>query len=153
MYSLGFESDRMSQSDAKGVSFEMVGGEKGFATRPGDALRHHRADDQSADQPRPSRSRDPVDLAECDPSSSQRAPHKRAEMIEMSTRRNLGHDAAIGFVLVELRTNEVRQDLRTRPGLGNERRCGLVTTCLDAKNDHRLSNRRPADDLRPLIGR
>ena len=65
--------DFIGQANRQRVGLEMVDREKRLAGGPGEALGHHRADDQTADQARARRSSYPVDLGERDAGFGERA--------------------------------------------------------------------------------
>src|SRR6185437_5592144 len=80
---------------------------------------------------RPGRRRHGIDLAKPDPGLVERAAHQPVHMVEMRPRRDLGHDPAIGRVLVELRQHDVGADF---PPLADHRHRGLVARGFDPEN-------------------
>jgi hypothetical protein len=60
-------------------------------------------------------------------------------MVEMSARRNLRHNAAIGGMVSELGMDQIRTDLRTRRTHGHHCGGGFVAAGFNAEDDHRVA--------------
>ncbi len=116
------------------MRFEMVDRDIRLPGRPGDPLPGHCADQEPANEARPGRGRDRVDLAEPDTGLVERPPHQPVEMVEMRPCGDLRHDAAVGRVLVELRLHDIGADL---PPLADDGHRGLVARGFDTENGER----------------
>jgi hypothetical protein len=58
------------------------------------------------------------------------------EQLDMSARGDLGNDAAERSVLINLTSDDIRQNTPPpRRVTRNDGRCGFVATCLDAKDN------------------
>ena len=123
------------EEEGRDVAVQVVDRRQRQAARPGERLRRGDADEERADKARALRDRDRVDVVERRPRFAERLAHDRDDELEMSPRRDLGHDAAIARVQLGLRGDDVRADL---PCLGHERRRGLVARRLQAE-DHPAS--------------
>ena len=117
------------------MRFEVVDRDERLAGGPGDALRRHRADDQPADQPGPGGAATASISPSADAGLAERAADQSVEMVEMRPRRDLGHHAAIGRVLGELRLDQIGADPRPARAPGDHRDRGLVAAGLDAEDD------------------
>ena len=82
--------------------------------RPGERLRRLHADEQRADQPRPARDRDAVDVVERRVGLVERLANDGRRELEVPARRDLGHDAAVARVQLGLRRHDVRANLARR---------------------------------------
>jgi len=87
-----WEIDTIGQSGGQRVTFEVVDRDKRLAGAPGDPLRHHGADDQTAYKTGARGSGHSIDLGQCDISLGERAVDHSIEMIEMRPRSNLRYD-------------------------------------------------------------
>ena len=84
------------------VAVEMVDGDERQAARPSYRLRRGEADEQGADQPRAAGDRDAIHVGEGRAAFDERlADHGRHEL-EVTPRRDLGHDAAVAGVQLRL---------------------------------------------------
>ncbi len=113
------------------VPVEVVDRHERQATRPRDRLRGGDADEQRADQPRPLRHGNAVDVVERRAGLGERLADDRRDELEVATRGNLGNDAAVARVEVGLRRDDARAYLSL---LGDERRGGLVARRLEPEN-------------------
>ena len=113
------------------VPVEVVDPDERQATRPRDRLRGGDADEQRADQPRPLRHGDAVDVVERRARLGERLADDRRDELEVAARGNLGDDAAVARVQIGLRGDDARANL---PVLRDERRRGLVATRLDPED-------------------
>ena len=128
--------DGIGREEERGdVAVQVVDRRKRQAARPGERLRRRDADEQCADEPGALRDRDRVDVVERRPRLAERLAHDRSDELEMSPRRDLGHDAAVARVQVGLGGDDVGANL---PLLGHERRRGLVAGRLEPE-DHPVS--------------
>ena len=90
----------------------MVDRDEGLSRHQRDRLGRGEADHDAADQPRPRRRRDAVDLGGLHAGALEGASHDPVDSLDMSSRRDLRHDAAIGGMRRDLAENLVRQDFR-----------------------------------------
>jgi len=81
----------------------MVHSDKRLAGTPRDPLRHHRADNQTANKTGARGSGYSIDLGQRDVSLGERAVDYSIEMIEMHPRGNLGYDPTKRRMFGELR--------------------------------------------------
>ena len=125
----------MGEARCERVRFEMVHGDEGQPARKGDGLAGGDADDQPADQPRPRRGGDAVDLVEAETSFGQRLGDQNIKELDMGARGDLRHDAAELGVKRKLRAHRVGEDdalaVRLAPDQGGG---GLVAARLDAEH-------------------
>ena len=90
------------------------------------------ADEQRGSQARPFRGRDGVDGVEAEVDLVEHLRHEERQIAQMFARGHLRHDAAVGTVEFDLRTDDLREDVG-RPGIGfDQGHSGLVTGGLDA---------------------
>ena len=126
----------MGEAWGERVRLEMVHGDEGQPARERDGLPRGDADDQPADQPRPRRGGDAVDLVEAETSFGQRLGDENIEQLDMGARGDLRHDAAELGVERKLRAHHIGEDdalaacLAPHQGGG-----GLVAARLDAEHD------------------
>ena len=97
------EINTIGQSGGQRVTFEVVDRDKWLAGTPGDPLRHHRADNQTAYKTGTRGSGNSIDLGQRDTGLDERAVDHIIEMIEMRPRGNLGHDPTKRSMFGELR--------------------------------------------------
>jgi len=93
------------------MAVQVVDRSEGQPPRPGERLRRRQPDEERADQPRALRDRDPFDPVEPDPGLAERLAQDGRNELEMSSRRDLRHDAAVLRVQLRLRGDDVGQDL------------------------------------------
>ena len=130
------KSQAMGEARCERVRFEMVHGDEGQPARKRDRLARGNADDQPADQPRPSGCGDAVDAVEAETGFGQRLGDQDIEQLDMGARRDLRHDAAERGVQRKLRAHHIGEDdalaacLTPHQGGG-----GLVAARLDAEHD------------------
>ena len=104
------KAQAMGEARCERVRFEMVHGDEGQPARKGDGLAGGDADDQPADQPRPRRGGDAVDLVEAETSFGQRLGDQNIEQLDMGARGDLRHDAAELGVKRKLRAHRIGED-------------------------------------------
>ena len=119
------------------VPVEVVDRDERQPPRPRERLRGGEPDEQRADQPRPLRHGDAVDVVERRARLGERLADHRRDELEVAPRRDLGHDAAVPRVEVRLRGDDARANLSV---LRDERRRGLVAARLDPE-DHAVTRR------------
>ncbi len=90
-------------------------------------------DEERADEPRSARHRDRVDVGQADPSSLERLRDDGHHVDDVVARGELGHDAAVLGVDVDLRGDHVGEDVRA---VLDNRRGGLVARALEAEHFH-----------------
>ncbi len=123
------------------VALQMIDRDEGKPARPGDRLRGQRAHHDATDQARPAGGGDAVEVAEADAGIRHRARDQPVEMVEMAAGGDLGHDAAEGAMLVELREHAVRQDRAAAVGVpAHDGRGRLVAGGLKPQDQHRVRN-------------
>ena len=135
-YAIG-EGSVVGEPHGQGMRFEMIDGDQRLFLHEGDRLCRREADDETADQPRPRRRRDPVQIGETAARFSHRLGDQQIEHLHMRARGDLRHHAAEGGVRLDLRQHDIGQNLpaSVRPAL-HHRRSRLVAGCLNAENDH-----------------
>ena len=109
----------------------MVDGDERKPARPRDHRRGE-ADEQRADQSGALGDGEPVDVVQHDLRLAERLTDHGRHELEMPPRRDLRHDAAVLRVQIDLRRDDIREDL---PLLGDHGRRGLVAARLEAE-DH-----------------
>ena len=120
------------------VRLEMIDGDEGAPKAERDRLPGCHPDDETADEAGAGRSRHRVDRAEVESGLGKRLADRRIEKLDMGARGNLGHDAAIGGMEVELRAHHARQDLAPSARSAADERCGgLVAARLDPEHGQR----------------
>jgi hypothetical protein len=97
-----------------------------------DALRDREPDEQRADEPRPARDGDPVDVVEPDARLRERAVDHREHVPDVLARRELRHDAAVRPVDRVLRRDDGRGERAVLEDGGRR----VVARALDAEDDH-----------------
>jgi len=97
------EINAIGQSGGQRVTFEVVDRDKRLAGSPGDPLRHHRADNQTAYKTGARSSGHSIDLGQHDIGLGERAVDHSIEMIEMRPRGNFGNDSTKRGMFGELR--------------------------------------------------
>ena len=126
----------MGETRRERVRLEMVHGDEGQPARECDRLPSGDADDQPADQPRPSRCGDAVDLVPAETSFGQRLGNRNIEQLDMGARGDLRHDSAELGVERKLRPHDIGEDhtvaVRLAPDQGGS---GLVAARFDAEDD------------------
>ena len=126
----------MGEAWGERVRLEMVHGDEGQPARERDGLPRGDADDQPADQPRPSGCGDAVDLVEAETGFGHRLGDENIEQLDMGARGDLRHDAAELGMQRKLRAHHIGEDdalaacLAPHQGGG-----GLVAARLDAEDD------------------
>ena len=95
-------ADRARQAGAQGMALQVVDGEEGLAGRRRDRLAHGRADHDAADQAGSCGRGHPVQIAEAQTGCGHGAADQPVQMVEMGAGGNLGHDAFVGPVVVNL---------------------------------------------------
>ena len=130
------EADAVTEARCQRVSLEVVDGRELESVGERDRLGGDDAHHQPADQPRPGGGGYPVEIGEADASLGQRARDQAVQVLEVGPGGDLGHDAAIGAVLVQLRQHQVGP---YPPIVVDDGGGGLVATGLDAENDHQHS--------------
>ncbi len=120
------------------VGFEMVHGDEGLARHQRQRLAGREPDHHPADEPRPRRRGDAVEVGQLHPRLVEGAAHDVIEPLEMGARRDFGNDAAERRVFLDLAVDLVRQDLAApaRPQ-GHDRGRGFVAGGLNSQNAHR----------------
>ena len=135
----GGSSGSGSEVERGDVAVQVVDGHEREPARPGERLRRREADEQRADQARPARDGDGLDVVEGGAALLERLGEHRADELEVPARGDLGHDAAVARVQLGLRGDDVGAHLAVPR---DERDRGLVAGGLDPE-DH-------ADPLRPF---
>ena len=115
------------------MAFQMVDRHQRQSVDEGDGFCRHHADQHAADQPRPARRGDSVEIRKPDPGLFHRPLDDSVHVIEVAARGNFRHDAAIGAMFVDLREHDVGQDAAVFP---DHRGCGFVAGGFNAENDH-----------------
>ena len=85
-------------------------------------------------RPGPGRRRDEVDVVERDAGARERLLERAGQVLEVRARRDLGHDAAVERVRLDLRRD--RRSRGSRPSPSRTRDGRLVARGLDAEDDH-----------------
>jgi len=127
----------IGETSGQRVTFEVVDRDERLAGAPSDPLRHHRADNQTADKTGAGGSGYSVDLGQRDIGFGERAVDHSIEMIEMRPRGNLRYDTTKRRMFDELRPKLIGHYPRTTlRGRGNNCRGGLVAAGFNAEDDH-----------------
>ena len=113
------------------VAVQVVHRNEREPARGGERLGRRQAHQQRADQPRPARDGDGLDLLELRLGLLERLGEHRSDQLEVPTRGDLGDDAAVACVQRGLRGNDVRADA---PVSCDERDGRLVARGLDPQN-------------------
>ncbi len=125
------ERRRIRVEDVGGdVADEVVDGIQRALERHGERLRRTDADHEGAREARAGGHRDRIDVAQRHLRLGERGPDRRLQRLEVRSRGDLGHDAAVAGVLIH----------RARDRIGEERAApddpdaGLVAARLDAEH-------------------
>jgi hydroxymethylbilane synthase len=117
------------------MRLQVVEGDKRLAAGQRQRLGHGEPDGNPADKPRPGRHRNPVQLIKPQPRITQRALDDRVDQFRMRAGRDLGDDAPIGPVRIELAGDHVGQDTpRPRRCAGDDGRGCFVAAGFNAKH-------------------
>ena len=120
-----------SRNDGVEVALEVVDGHERHVPHEGERLGRADADQQRADQPGPGGGGHRVDLVVGHAGLDERLGHDRGEHLDVGAAGDLGHDAAVAGVLVDL----AGDDRRPHPGGAlDDRGGGLVARGLDAED-------------------
>ena len=103
--------ERLRREEVGGdVALQVIDRDQRQAAGGGDRLRGRDADQEGADQPRPDRDRDRLDLVERHPGLLQRGADDRRRQLQVMARGDLGDDAAEARVGGGLRGDHVGED-------------------------------------------
>ena len=102
------------QEERRDVPVQVVDGDERQPPRPRERLRRRDADEERADQPRPGRDRDGVDVVERRAGAAERLLDHGRDELEVPPRRDLRDDPAVPRVQLRLRRDDVREDLAVR---------------------------------------
>ena len=131
------EGDAVGQPRGQRMRLEVVDRDQRLAERRGQRLGRGQPDQHAADQPRPGGRGDGVDIAERQPGLRGGAGDDAVEMADMGARREFGHHAAIGGVLLELAAHDVGEDGAAPVGVAlDDGGGGFVAAGFDAQNPH-----------------
>ena len=131
----------LAQEHGQQMPFDVVDARERQSRRGRQGLAHLHADEQRADQTRPARHGEAVEIAQLDRRLAQRLVDHRQHPLQVIARGQLRHDAAEPLVHLRLRMHHVRQRPCARPlarrvrNLDHRRR-GLVAARLDAQHAH-----------------
>ena len=92
------------------MRLEVVDGDERLAARQRHALARHQPDEHAANQARPSRGRDAVEVPGRDFGAGERASDEPVDDLDMGARRDLRHDAAEWGVRGDLAHHFVGKD-------------------------------------------
>ncbi len=138
----------IGQTRRQRVAFQMVDRIKRLAGRLGNRFAGHQTDDQATDQTWPGGGGDGINIGQGHACLLERFLDKRVERFNVSTCSNFRHHTAISAVFVELRQNDIRNDLSTPVGMANHYGCsGFITARLYAK-DTKKGGHQPVRSLR-----
>ena len=116
------------------MGLQMIDRDEGQASRGGQRLCRHHADQHAADQARPGGRRDGVQIVPADARLLHRPGDHRIDLIQVGAGRHLGHHAGEGLVVGQLLMDDVGQHrARVRHDGGG----GFVTTGFDPENTHK----------------
>ena len=87
--------DRLGQAHRQRMPFEMIDGDERLVVREGQRLGGHDADHHAADQPRPARRGDAVEIGETDACLVERLRDQPVDPFEMRARGDLRHDTTV----------------------------------------------------------
>ena len=107
------KGDAVGQPGGQRMAFEMVDRHQRLPRRRGHRLGRHQPDDQAADKAGTGRRRDGIDLAEIGP-GIERGLDDAVQRLDMGARRDFGHDAAKGRMLLDLAEHDIGQNLAAR---------------------------------------
>ena len=113
------------------VPVQMVDRNERQLARPSERLGCRNAHEQRADEPRPLRHGDRVEILERRGGAGQRFADDRPDQLEVTARCDLGHDASVGGVQLGLRRDNRRPHLAVSRHEGSGR---LVAGRLDPEN-------------------
>ena len=117
------------------MGLQMIDRDERLAACQRQRLGRGQPDHDPADQPRPGRCGDGVDIAERQMRRRQRLFDQGVQGLDMGAGRDLGHDPAIGGMLVHLAEHDIGQDLAwARRRATHDRHCGFVAAGLDPKH-------------------
>jgi hypothetical protein len=129
------EGEPVRQPRRQRVTLEMVDGIEWLARRAGNRLAGHEPDEEAADQPRPARRGDGIEIAEPAPGAQQRFGDEAIQRLHMGACRDLRHHAAIGAVFLELAQDHFAQDFAPPIRIAHHNGSGgLVAARFDAEN-------------------
>ncbi len=123
---------RVGQTRAERMAFEVIDRDQRLARRMRQRLAGDEPDHHPADQPRPRRRRDRIDIGQRNASIGQRRRDQRAQHLDMRARGDFGHHAAIRPVRRLLPRKPVRQDTAIR---GDEGGGGFVAARFKAEDE------------------
>jgi hypothetical protein len=120
------------QKEGGDVTVQVVDRREGEPKRPRERLRRREPDEERADQPRPSLDSDALDVRQLGERLAERLADHRCHELEVSARRDLGHDAPVRCMQLRLGRHHVCQDRALRV---DDRGGGLVAGGLEGE-DH-----------------
>ena len=119
------------------MAFEVVDAERRPVERRRERARDPGADEERAGEAGAARVGDDVDLVDRDAAIGQDDSHQRHDTADVVARRELGDDAAVVGVHLDLAVQRLRKEgRRSARSRANERDAGLVARRLDAENVH-----------------
>jgi hypothetical protein len=129
------EIEPVGQPGGERVRLQMVDREQGLVGHQRQGLGGDEPHQQPADQPRPRRHGDAVEVGEAGLGPFEGPGHQTVQHLHMGAGGDLGHDPAIGGVLGDLAQHLVRADRGHPLGIDRDhRRRGLVAGRLDAEH-------------------
>ena len=123
---------RIGQPRRQGVALKVIDRDQRLAACHRQRLGGDQADHNPADQSRPGRGGNGIDIGEGQPGIGQRAGDQRCQQLRMGARGDFGNDPAIGAVRVVLRGDALRQD---HAFAGDQRSGGFVARRFNAQNE------------------
>ncbi len=130
------EADAVGEARGQRMGFQMVHRDERLAGGQRDRLRRGEPDDDTADQPRPGRGGDAVEIAQGDAGFRQRALDDAVQHLDMGAGGDFRHHAAIGRMVVDLREHHIRQYLADAAlTAAHHRRGGFVAGGLDTEQE------------------
>ena len=130
--------DRLAEPRRDRMTLQMVDGDQRQAPRQGDRLAETQPDHDAADQSRPGGGGNAVQGVIAEPRLVHGQPDDAVDHLDMAAGRDLGHDAAIGRVIVNLAVHHRGQDRRLAlRRQAHHRGGGLVAAGLEAEHGER----------------
>jgi hypothetical protein len=118
-----------AQEHGQDVADEMVHADEWLARSPSDPLCSLQSDEERTDQPGPMGDGDAVDVRDRHSSLRESRPNDGADASQMIARGQLGNDASVGCVKLDLRVDDIGQDAAA---VVHDRSGGFVTRRFNA---------------------
>src|SRR5260370_15440994 len=124
---------RILKTNGIDMTFDVIDADQRFVQRERHRLRERYTHQQRANQARPNRHRDAVDLFLRQARARERLFDNRNDLVQMLARSKFGNHAAKALMRCNLRGDHGRDDLAA---ITHERRRGLIAGSFDSKYEH-----------------